>query len=54
CSTTREEEVVGIVGPGYAVPLRVVIPFRSSFGLIIVLPERVPEPEDEAVFIFMN
>nr|GFD35931.1 hypothetical protein [Tanacetum cinerariifolium] len=35
--TTREVEVVGIVGPGYAVPLRVVIPFRSSFGLVIVL-----------------
>nr|GEZ71320.1 hypothetical protein [Tanacetum cinerariifolium] len=33
-STTEEEEVVGIVGPGYAVPLRVVIPFRSSFGLV--------------------
>nr|GFB47136.1 hypothetical protein [Tanacetum cinerariifolium] len=47
-STTGEEEVVGIVGLGYAVPLRVVIPFRSSFGLVIVLPRRVPEPEDEA------
>nr|GEY68064.1 hypothetical protein [Tanacetum cinerariifolium] len=48
--TTREEEevVVGIVGPGYAVPLRVVIPFRSSFGLVIVLVGRVPDPEDEA------
>nr|GEY49805.1 hypothetical protein [Tanacetum cinerariifolium] len=29
-------------------PLRVVIPFRSSFGLITVLPRRVPEPKDEA------
>nr|GFC85058.1 hypothetical protein [Tanacetum cinerariifolium] len=48
CSTTEEEEIVGIVGPGYAVPLLVVIPFRSSFGLVIVLPERVPELEDEA------
>nr|GEZ43248.1 hypothetical protein [Tanacetum cinerariifolium] len=49
CSTTgEEEEVVGIVGPGYAVPLRVVIPFRSSFGLVIVLPGRVLELEDEA------
>nr|GEW83182.1 hypothetical protein [Tanacetum cinerariifolium] len=53
-STTEEEEVVGIVGPGYAVPLLVVIPFRSSFGLVIVLPGRVPKPKDEAVFIFMN
>nr|GEX35016.1 reverse transcriptase domain-containing protein [Tanacetum cinerariifolium] len=49
-STTggREEEVIGIVGPGYAVLLRVVIPFRSSFGLVIVLPGRVPKPKDEA------
>nr|GFA66220.1 hypothetical protein [Tanacetum cinerariifolium] len=46
--TTREEEVVGIVGHGYAVPLRVVIPFRSSFGLVIVLLGRVPKPKDEA------
>nr|GEV08801.1 hypothetical protein [Tanacetum cinerariifolium] len=30
-------------------PLRVVIPFRSSFGLVIVFPERVLEPEDEAL-----
>nr|GEZ52112.1 hypothetical protein [Tanacetum cinerariifolium] len=47
-STIKEEEVVGIVGPGYGVPLRVVIPFRSSFELVIVLPGRVPEHEDEA------
>nr|GFC79640.1 hypothetical protein [Tanacetum cinerariifolium] len=47
-STTEEEEVVGIVGPRYAVPLLVVIHFRSSFGLEIVLPGRVLEPEDEA------
>nr|GEV73817.1 hypothetical protein [Tanacetum cinerariifolium] len=31
------------------VPLRVVIPFNSSFGLVIVLPGRVPEPKDDAV-----
>nr|GEY87427.1 putative reverse transcriptase domain-containing protein [Tanacetum cinerariifolium] len=30
-STTGGEEVLGIVGPGYAVPLCIVIPFRSSF-----------------------
>nr|GEW95761.1 hypothetical protein [Tanacetum cinerariifolium] len=47
--STTGEEVVGIVGPGYVVPLRVVIPFRSSFGLVIILPERVLEPEDKAV-----
>nr|GEU81823.1 hypothetical protein [Tanacetum cinerariifolium] len=35
-------------GPGYAVPLQVVIPFRSSFGLVFVLPGRLPEPKDEA------
>nr|GEX60203.1 hypothetical protein [Tanacetum cinerariifolium] len=29
-------------------PLRVVIPFRSSFGLVIVLPGRVSKPKDEA------
>nr|GEW62682.1 hypothetical protein [Tanacetum cinerariifolium] len=47
-STTGEEVVVGIVGPGYAISLLVVIPFRSSFGLVIVLPRRVFELEDEA------
>nr|GEX77124.1 hypothetical protein [Tanacetum cinerariifolium] len=48
-STTRggEEEVIGIVGPLYAFPLRVVIPFKSSFGLVMVLLRRVLEPEDE-------
>nr|GFA36702.1 hypothetical protein [Tanacetum cinerariifolium] len=44
----RREEVVGIVGPLYAFPLRVVIPFKSSFGLVMVLLGRVPEPKDEA------
>nr|GFC33657.1 hypothetical protein [Tanacetum cinerariifolium] len=44
----EEEEEVGIMGPRYEVPLLVVIPFRSSFRLVIVLPERVLEPEDEA------
>nr|GFB82486.1 hypothetical protein [Tanacetum cinerariifolium] len=39
-----EEEVVGIVGPLYAFPLRVVIPF----GLVMVLLGRVLETEDEA------
>nr|GEW05410.1 reverse transcriptase domain-containing protein [Tanacetum cinerariifolium] len=34
--------------PSFSVPLRVVIPFKSSFGLVMVLPGRVPEPEDEA------
>nr|GFC37500.1 hypothetical protein [Tanacetum cinerariifolium] len=29
-------------------PLLAVIPFRSSFRLVIVSPRRVPEPEDEA------
>nr|GEW65112.1 hypothetical protein [Tanacetum cinerariifolium] len=53
-TTEGREEVVVIVGPWYAVPLRVVIPFRSSFGLVIVLLGRVPKPEDEAVFIFMK
>nr|GEX14631.1 reverse transcriptase domain-containing protein [Tanacetum cinerariifolium] len=33
-SSIEEEEVVGFVGHGYAVSLRVVIPFRSSFGLV--------------------
>nr|GEU99123.1 hypothetical protein [Tanacetum cinerariifolium] len=48
-STTLEGEVVvGIVGPLYAFPLRVVIPFKSSFGLVMVLHRRVPKPEDEA------
>nr|GEU74973.1 hypothetical protein [Tanacetum cinerariifolium] len=41
------EEVVGIMGPLYAFPLRVVIPFKSSFGLVMVLLGRVLEPEDK-------
>nr|GEV01684.1 reverse transcriptase domain-containing protein [Tanacetum cinerariifolium] len=40
--------IEGIMGPGYAIPFLVEIPFRSFFGLVIVLPGRVPEPEDEA------
>nr|GEY03398.1 hypothetical protein [Tanacetum cinerariifolium] len=47
-TTFRGEEVVGIVGPLYAFPLRVVIPFKSSFGLVMVLLGRVLEPEDIA------
>nr|GFC15838.1 hypothetical protein [Tanacetum cinerariifolium] len=47
-TTLGGEEVVGIVGPVYAIPLRVVIPFKSSFGLVTVLLGRVPEPKDEA------
>nr|GFA99608.1 hypothetical protein [Tanacetum cinerariifolium] len=50
-TTLGGEEVVGIVDPLYAVPLRVVIPFKSSFGLVMVLLRRVPEPEDQAVGI---
>nr|GEW79819.1 hypothetical protein [Tanacetum cinerariifolium] len=47
-STTLEgEEVVGIVDPLYAFSLRVVIPFKSSFGLVMVLLGSVPELEDE-------
>nr|GEX27008.1 hypothetical protein [Tanacetum cinerariifolium] len=34
--------------PEVGLPLRVVIPFKSSFGLVIVLLRRVSEPEDEA------
>nr|GFB45811.1 hypothetical protein [Tanacetum cinerariifolium] len=35
-------------GSLYAFSLRVVIPFKSSFGLVTVLLGKVPEPEDEA------
>nr|GEY57794.1 hypothetical protein [Tanacetum cinerariifolium] len=49
--TTGEEDVVGIVGPGYAVPLLVVIPFRSSIGLVIVLTEEFPNPMMKREFI---
>nr|GFC12465.1 hypothetical protein [Tanacetum cinerariifolium] len=35
-------------GSLYAISLRVMIPFKSSFGLVMVLLERVPEPKDEA------
>nr|GFC49724.1 hypothetical protein [Tanacetum cinerariifolium] len=37
-----------------ATPLRVVIPFRSSLGLVTVLPGSVPDPEDEAMLELMN
>nr|GEX65921.1 hypothetical protein [Tanacetum cinerariifolium] len=47
-TTLGGEKVVGIVGPLYAIPLQVVIPFKSSFGLVMVLLGSVPEPEDEA------
>nr|GEU63431.1 hypothetical protein [Tanacetum cinerariifolium] len=42
------EEEVGIVGLLYAIPLRVVIPFKSCFGLVMVLLGDVLKPEDEA------
>nr|GEW18499.1 hypothetical protein [Tanacetum cinerariifolium] len=42
------EDVVGIMGLLYAVPLQMVIPFKSSFRLVTVLLGRVPEPEDDA------
>nr|GEU66394.1 hypothetical protein [Tanacetum cinerariifolium] len=35
-NTLGEEEVVGIVGPLYAIQLRVVIHFKSSFGIVMV------------------
>nr|GFC85800.1 hypothetical protein [Tanacetum cinerariifolium] len=47
CLTTLDG--VGMVGPLYATPLQVVIPFRSSLGLVTVLPGSVPDPEDEAM-----
>nr|GEZ52178.1 reverse transcriptase domain-containing protein [Tanacetum cinerariifolium] len=53
-SVLRSTTLVGIMGPCYAVPLRVVIPFKSSFRLVMVLLGRVLKPEDEVVFIFMN
>nr|GEX68289.1 putative nucleotidyltransferase, ribonuclease H [Tanacetum cinerariifolium] len=46
-TTLGGEEVVGIVGPFYEFPLRVVIPFKSSFRLVMVLLGRVPRPEDD-------
>nr|GFB99946.1 hypothetical protein [Tanacetum cinerariifolium] len=45
---------LGMVGPLYATPLRVVIPFRSSLGLVTVLLGSVPDPEDEAMLELMN
>nr|GEY94482.1 hypothetical protein [Tanacetum cinerariifolium] len=47
-TTLGGEKVVGIVGPLYAIPLRVVIPLKSSFRLVMVLLGSVPELEDEA------
>nr|GEZ68081.1 hypothetical protein [Tanacetum cinerariifolium] len=37
-----------------ATPLRVVIPFKSSLGLVMVLLGSVPDPEDEAVLELTN
>nr|GFA65381.1 hypothetical protein [Tanacetum cinerariifolium] len=37
-----------------ATPLRVVIPFRSSLGLVTVLPGSVPDPEEEAILELVN
>nr|GFB29371.1 hypothetical protein [Tanacetum cinerariifolium] len=47
-TTLGGEEVVEIMGHLYAFPLRVVIPFKSSFGLVMVLLGRVLELDDEA------
>nr|GEU55513.1 ribosomal protein S11, chloroplastic [Tanacetum cinerariifolium] len=47
-ATTGSEFKIGDSVRTTRVPLLVVIPFRSSFGLVIVLPGRVPEPEDKA------
>nr|GEZ39398.1 hypothetical protein [Tanacetum cinerariifolium] len=47
-TTGSEFRIRDLVWPT-RVPLRVVIPFISSFGLVIVLPGRVPEPKDEAI-----
>nr|GFC96383.1 hypothetical protein [Tanacetum cinerariifolium] len=46
-STTGGE----IEGPSYETPLRVVIDFKSLFGLATVLPGKVPELEGDAVAI---
>nr|GEZ42504.1 hypothetical protein [Tanacetum cinerariifolium] len=42
---------LGTVGPSVTIPLRVVMVLSSPFGLAMVLPERVPDPEVEAMFI---
>nr|GEZ91388.1 hypothetical protein [Tanacetum cinerariifolium] len=42
---------LGMVGPLVTSPLRVVMALSSPFGLAMVLPGRVPDPEEEAVFI---
>ncbi|GKF12887.1 hypothetical protein Tco_0050813, partial [Tanacetum coccineum] len=47
-------EEVGIGGPWMVTPLRVVIPFKSSLGLVTVLPGSVPDPEVEAVLAVTN
>nr|GFA02831.1 reverse transcriptase domain-containing protein [Tanacetum cinerariifolium] len=39
---------------GAATPLWVEIPFKSSLGLVTVLPGSVPDPEDDAVLALMN
>nr|GFB94106.1 hypothetical protein [Tanacetum cinerariifolium] len=44
CLTTLDG--VGMVGPLYATPLRVVIPFRSSLGFVTVLPLALNIPQD--------
>nr|GEY90772.1 retrovirus-related Pol polyprotein from transposon TNT 1-94 [Tanacetum cinerariifolium] len=43
---------LGTVGPSVTSLLRVVMVLSSPFGLAMVLPGRVPDPEVEAVFIY--
>ena len=50
----EEEEVVGIMGPLYEAPLRVVIAFASPLGLATVLLGKVSEPEGRSFKDFFN
>nr|GEX18898.1 reverse transcriptase domain-containing protein [Tanacetum cinerariifolium] len=43
---------IGTKGPSRTIPLRVVMAFKSLFGLAIVLLGRDPDPKVEAVFIW--
>nr|GFA55783.1 hypothetical protein [Tanacetum cinerariifolium] len=56
---SSQQELDLLFGPLYdefftATLLRVVIPFKSSLGLVMVLPRSVPDPEDEAMLELMN
>nr|GFC43730.1 hypothetical protein [Tanacetum cinerariifolium] len=48
----RRWDLDGTKGPSRTIPFRVVMAFKSLFGLAMVLLGRDPDPKVEAVFIW--